>query len=510
MIYGFEHLQTGPHDLEADLCVVGTGAGGGPVVRAAVEAGLSVVALEAGGFVRPRDMTQLEHEMLPKLYHEGAARATRDKAIHVHQGKGVGGSTLHNINLCKRTPEVILGQWRAKYGLSGLGATVWDALYEKVESELSVSSLTHKELNGNNRVLKQGCEALGYAGGYLQHNRQGCMASGFCEVGCPFDAKENALKVYMGPAVRAGATVLTDTWALKIRRNGTRATAVEAITRNPANGAPGKRVTVHAQAVCSSAGATGTPTLLQRSEVPDPPRLVGSRIHLHPGAAVAGVFEEQLASWIGIPQSWECTEFLDLAEGSEKQVWIIAAFAHPAGVSSILSGFGREHARYMNRYRHLAALSPMIHDHTSGTVRARGDFGVEIEYDLTKRDQAQLMLGVRECARILLAAGAQRAVIPFARMLEITDPEHIEPLLRSDRIKKHDLDLTAVHPMSSCWMGDDPATSCVDSYGRYHHLDNLFVADTSLFPTSTGAPPQLTAYALGKHVGRTITRFLGA
>jgi choline dehydrogenase-like flavoprotein len=63
--------------------------------------------------------------------------------------------------------------------------------------------------------------------------------------------------------------------------------------------------------------------------------------------------------------------------------------------------------------------------------------------------------------------------------------------------------------MGSVWMGDDPARACVDSTGRYHHLDNLFVADTSLYPSSIGAPPQNTPYALGTHVGRQIASFLG-
>ena len=76
-------------------------------------------------------------------------------------------------------------------------------------------------------------------------------------------------------------------------------------------------------------------------------------------------------------------------------------------------------------------------------------------------------------------------------------------------IERYNLNITAVHPMSSVWMGERPETSCVDPSGRYHQLDNLFVADTSLYPTSIGGPPQLTAYALGLHVGRRLVASLG-
>lgn len=503
MIYGAASFE---RDLAiaCDVCVIGSGAGGAPVAEECARRGKRVVVLEAGSFLRPRDFTQLEHEMLPRLYHEKAGRTTRDRAIHVHQGKGVGGSTLHNLNLCKRPPAAILARWRECYGLEALPAATLDALFDEVEARLSVRPLGEADLNENNRVLKRGCEALGYRGGYLAHNRRGCVGAGFCEIGCPFDAKENALKVYIAPAVERGAMVLADTWAVRIRWSGRRASAVEAVVRDPATGAERHRVTIEARAVCVAASATGTPALLLRSEVPDPHALVGSRLHLHPGAAVAGIFADEVVGWTGIPQSYECTEFLDFAPGSERRVWITTAFAHPVGASAILGAFGTEHARFLQHYPRLAALLPMLHDETSGRVRPRGNYGVEIDYWPGAADRAQLALGVRECARLLLAAGAKTAIVPLAAPIEIERLEDVDRALGALEIRPHDLDLTAVHPMSSVWMGDDPARACVDSTGRYHHLDNVYVADTSLFPTSIGGPPQITAYALGTHVGRTI------
>ena len=67
-----------------------------------------------------------------------------------------------------------------------------------------------------------------------------------------------------------------------------------------------------------------------------------------------------------------------------------------------------------------------------------------------------------------------------------------------------DLDVTAVHPMGSVAMGDDPRESAVDSRGRHHEVAGLWVADGSLFPTSIGGPPQLSIYAMGLHVGEAI------
>jgi choline dehydrogenase-like flavoprotein len=50
--------------------------------------------------------------------------------------------------------------------------------------------------------------------------------------------------------------------------------------------------------------------------------------------------------------------------------------------------------------------------------------------------------------------------------------------------------------MGGCAMGENDALCVVDSHGRHKHLDNLYVFDGSVFPTSLGVNPQLTIYGL--------------
>ena len=139
MIFEARHR---PEQLQSDICVVGSGAGGAMVAMVAAEAGLRVLVLEAGEFLTPDDMTQREEAMLPRLYWDAAGRTTDDRRIRVHQGKGVGGSTLHNLNLCKRIPEPLLRQWAAQRALGGvLDTRKWDALYTEVEAMLEVSEV---------------------------------------------------------------------------------------------------------------------------------------------------------------------------------------------------------------------------------------------------------------------------------------------------------------------------------------------------------------------------------
>jgi choline dehydrogenase-like flavoprotein len=55
--------------------------------------------------------------------------------------------------------------------------------------------------------------------------------------------------------------------------------------------------------------------------------------------------------------------------------------------------------------------------------------------------------------------------------------------------------LFSAHQMGGCPMGEDPSRSVVSSRGRHHEIENLWIADGSVFPTSVGANPQLSIYA---------------
>jgi hypothetical protein len=242
---------------------------------------------------------------------------------------------------------------------------------------------------------------------------------------------------------------------------------------------------------------------VQQSGVPDPHRLAGNNLHVHPGAIVAGVFSEPVDAWLGVPQATECTEFLEFGPKAKRRAWIVSGFAHPGAAAGFLPGFGPEHATLMRSYRNVAVLITMLHDHASGFVSPGAGEQVHVSYKLDRAEYDQLALGLRESARILLAAGANRVFIPTrparwvsrASELDAVTGRSLGPLNPS---------LTAVHPMSTLWMGTDRKRSVVDPYGQHHHLKNLWVADGSLFPTSIGGPPQIPIYTFARRIARSI------
>jgi hypothetical protein len=426
---------------------------------------------------------------------------------------------VHNINLCKRIPDAILDEWQQTRSLGHLGRDTWNKLYDEVEELLGVSPIEAGRWNRHNRLLEAGTTALGWQGNGMSHNRTGCIGSGFCEVGCSYDAKNNAVKVFVPRAVKAGAQFLTHCRAIEVIHQGGEVKGVKAAALDPKTREVVGDVRIEAKHVCLSASATGTPAILIRSGVPDPSGETGNNLHIHPALVAAGEFDQPVHLWKGIPQTYECTEYLDFEAahpGTKKKsaeakkvglrTWLIAATAHPVSTSTFLPGWGKEHRQLMERYDHMAIFTGMIHDQTPGKVLPSGELGVEIEWSPNENDQKELAFGLARSAELLFAAGARRVFIP-------TDPVRIfergDSLAELEEIDPTTMGITAVHPMSTVPMGDDPKKAAVDSRGKHHHVEGLWVADGSLFPTSIGVPPQMSIYAMGLHVGRAIALQFG-
>jgi len=511
MIFDASTLQL-PLTMEADLVVIGSGAGGMAAATAAAEAGLDVLVLESGAFVPPSTMNQRETDMLPQLLQANGGQTTADRAIKIHQGRAVGGSTVHNINLCARIPAPIRAEWAREHGLEHLPPARWDALYAEVERMLAVSLVDASRRNAHNQLLADGAAALGWEWGALKHNRTGCVGSGFCLLGCAFDAKNNAPKVLMPRLLAARGQILSRCQAVRVTHARGQVTGVDAVALDSVHRRPLGRVLVRAPRVCVSASATGTAAILIRSEIPDPSGLTGRTLRIHPAPVAAGEFGQDVRAWEGIPQTVECTEHLDFAAahpadgaadpGPGNRTWIVPAFAHPVGTATMVPGWGAAHRSLMERYPRLAVFTPMIHDLSAGRVRPQGDLGLRIDYTPNAADRAEIAFGVAASARLLFAAGATSVFVPAGGLRELGPDDDLDAL--QEAIAADPPELTAVHPMGSVPMGDDPKRAPVGSDGKHHHIAGLWVADGSLFPTSIGVPPQVSIYAMGLHVGRAI------
>lgn len=518
MIYDASTFDT-PIRVRTDVCIVGSGAGGATAAAVVAEAGLDVVLLESGPFVPPAVMNQREEDMMPALLKANGSQTTADGRCTIIQGRALGGSTVHNTNLCERIPDAILREWEETRGMKHLPASRWRQLYEHIEEALGVSPIEADRINPHNELFRRGCEELGWESGGLFHNRTGCVESGFCSLGCAYDAKNNAAKVFVPRAVKADAQIFTHCQAVRVIHGDGEVRGIEAVALDPQTRQPMGTVTIEAEQVCLSASATGTPAILLRSEIPDPSDETGNRLTIHPALVAAGEFDDSVRGWEGIPQSWASSEFLDFEAAHPRQdaddaakakaeevglrTWLIPVFAHPMSTATIMPGWGAEHRQLMERYDRMAVFTAMVHDRSYGKVRPSGELGVDIEWSPGEADQRELLFGLARSVELLFAAGATRAFVPTRPLIELERGDSLDVLKEID-LNSGAIDINAVHPMSSVPMGDDPQSAAVDSRGKHHHVQGLWVADGSLFPTSIGGPPQISIYALGLHVGQSI------
>ena len=97
--------------LEADVCIVGSGAGGGVIAGELAQAGLKVCVLEAAGYFNESDFNQLELSAYENMYWRGGPQPTADFNVTVYAGAGLGGGTVINWTNCLRTRPWVREQW---------------------------------------------------------------------------------------------------------------------------------------------------------------------------------------------------------------------------------------------------------------------------------------------------------------------------------------------------------------------------------------------------------------
>jgi choline dehydrogenase-like flavoprotein len=88
---------------------------------------------------------------------------------------------------------------------------------------------------------------------------------------------------------------------------------------------------------------------------------------------------------------------------------------------------------------------------------------------------------------------------------------HPDHLLPHHAYLKNEIPVAGVaHQAGTCRFGSDPATSALDTNCKAHELDNLYVVDTSFFPSIGAVNPALTAMANAIRVGDHLLEHLGA
>lgn len=490
----------GDTTLSCDVVVVGTGPGGAAVGRVLAAAGRSVIFLEEGP-ATPRFRPNLATVNRYHMQEGGVMVArSRDAMMPIAAGRGVGGGSLVNSAICWRTPDTVLESW---VGLLGFDTSFSPAklapIFDEIESIIEVGETPDAIAGENNRIIVRGAQALGLPGGLLRRNTPHCQGCGLCNYGCPVGGKASVDQNLITLAERSGANVYADVHVDTIIVSGGRAAGVEGNVRNTDTHEIVGRMRVEAKDVFVCAGGVGTPRLLHRSGIASQlGPAVGRGLHVHPGNAVLGRCDHLVQMWSGATQgAW--FEHPDLPG-----VLPHTLTAPPGALLVLLGRVGLEAKAQLQDLPYLCGCVVMISDHGEGTVGVHSDGRADISYRFHEDDVQRIKAGMVQTARVLLAGGARSVFAPVHALGEHSSAESFEAALSPRTI--HDFTLYASHPMASCRMGVDPATSVIGPSGEAHGLPGLYLADSSVFPTSLGVNPQLTTMVLGTAIAR---RFIG-
>ncbi|MGF6275454.1 choline dehydrogenase-like flavoprotein [Massilia sp. UYP11] len=493
-----EHDRT----LEADVVIVGSGAGGAISAEILARSSLSVIVVEEGPLKSSRDFQMREADAYPDLYQESGARKTADNAINILQGRAVGGSTTVNWTSSFRTPESTLAWWRRHHGLAFASNDELAPWFAMAERRTGVVDWLVGP-NENNDILRRGAARLGIPSAAIRRNVQGCWNLGYCGMGCPTNAKQSMLVTSIPAALDNGATLVTRARAERLVLRGQQAEELVCTALDGGGVLPsGRQLRLRARHFVVAGGAINSPALLLRSKAPDPSGELGKRTFLHPTVISAAFHEKRVEGWAGAPQSVYSDHFL--AQGpidGPMGYKLETPPLHPLLTATMMSGFGEQHAAAMRDFAHLGAMLALLrdgfHDESpGGVVRLRHDGSGELDYQLNDYLWDGARRALLSMAEIQFAAGARSVQPAHEKAQRYRSWAEARREIAALPQRAHLTRVVSAHAMGGCAMSGDERGGVVDPSGRYRGLANVSVHDGSLFPTSLGANPQLTVYAV--------------
>ncbi|MFJ4254679.1 GMC family oxidoreductase [Microbacterium sp. NPDC090003] len=509
-------MKTYDHDEIVDVVVIGTGAGGAPLLARLAERGLRVVALEAGPNHDPAEYTPDEIDAtainwMSSRFSGGEAPTAFGPN---NSGFGVGGGTLHwgaftprpdarDLRLQTETGEGAdwpidhdeliryVVQVEADIGVSGPTPYPWDP------SRRYLYAPPHR--NAPAELMAAGAAALGIRAtdapaAILTRDRQqphhglrhATTNVGSIHQGERHGAKATTAITYLPAAVAAGAEIRPDAVAHTIERDARgRVTAV--VYRQ---GGVDRRQ--RCAALVLAGGGVETPRLLLHNGIANSSGQVGRNFLAHGAVQVWGRFDEQIRGYRGYPSAL-----------------ITEDYVRPSG------------ADFAGGYL-LQSLGVMPFTYATTLVRGGGVWGDELVAEL---DAGRYSAGIgmnAECLpsdgnRLELSSETDEWGLPLATITfspgvnEKAIDDHaigvMTDLLVAAGARSTRVLARTAHTLGTCRMSDDPARGVVDGSGRSHDIDNLWVCDNSTYPSALTANPGLTQMALSL---RTADRMLAA
>ncbi|HEX2370571.1 MAG TPA: GMC family oxidoreductase [Acidimicrobiia bacterium] len=513
-----------------DVIVIGTGAGGGTLARHLAPSGKNILLLERGDWLprEPNNWSTYDVFVDNRYISADTWYDSEGKQFQPQIHYFVGGATkLYGAALYRLRKEDF-GELHHHGGLS----PAWPISYEEIEPYYTLAEQMY-EVRGargedptephasapypfpalsHEPRIQQISDDLAAAGHHPFHAPCGvrrdeanpaysiCVRCSSCDgFPCPLHAKSDAEVLGVRPALEhPNVTLLRNARAVRLETNATGTTVTDVVVERD-----GEREIYSGGIVVISCGAANSAKLLLASANDNHPNglangsdQVGRNYMFHNSQAVLALSKEPN------PTVFQKTLGLnDFYFGSDD-------FDYPMGNIQMI---GKSQADMFRGEKPIETkLAPTF------TLRGVADHAVDFwlsTEDLPSADN-RVTLEADGNVKLSYTVGNHEAAKRLYHKLKSMlghmgmHPDHLIP---RQAYLKTDIPVAGVaHQAGTCRFGDDPDTSVLDVNCKAHELDNLYVVDTSIFPSIGAVNPALTAMANALRVGDHLLERLGA
>lgn len=525
----------------ADVIVVGAGAAGAAISWQLASSGVRVLCIEQGDFPDVSQYPSTTSRWELKKQNEFSPFPNRrrnsydypiddsDSPISIGNFNGVGGATvlfsghfprMHPSDFMTKTLDGVGDDWPLTYsdlepfftlndrnvGVSGLSG---DPAYPEITGMMPpvpLGKLGEVMMTGFKRAEWHCWPAYSAIITRPVAGRSPCVNLGPCNLGCPQGAKSSADVTYWPKALEAGAKLITKSQVIRLvaRRNNV-------IDSVEVRSLDGQTHVYRAGFFVVTCNGVGTPRLLlnsvssdSRSGLANSSGLVGKNLMLHPLGYIEGIFEEDLQSSVG-PQGCclASHEFYETRrEHDFKRGYSFQVLRGPGPVETAVTALKRRelhwgkniHRQFADRFNRTVSMAAILEDLprvenevSLDTIRRdrNGMPSVRIKYKLDQNTRRMLSHALSNGRRVMSLAGAKKTYA-FGPVRE-----------------------SGWHLMGTARMGSDPGKSVVDRYGKSHDVQNLYVADSSVFVTAGAVNPTSTLQAIALWIGHHLIERIG-
>ncbi len=446
--------------IKTEYLIIGSGPGGAVTSSYLAQKGRGVVIAEEGQLF---DASRLQDsytivDMIKKYRHGGVTTTLGRPPISYVEGKVVGGGSEINSGLYHRTPADVIEKWKKSHELREFDSNLLNPIFENIERRLQISKLGDKAPLSSKK-LEEGARKLNWASQEVPRwfNPEGQRMS--------------MSKTYIPDALKSGAQLVSNCRILKIKKEGAKYFAQSFDTE------------FEAEKVVFCAGATQTPTLLQKNGIG---QNVGRYFQVHPTVKVIAQFKEKVNfENQGVPVH-QIKEFApSLTFG--------CAVGSPAFLSIGLLNFKDFHD-VIKQWQFLASYYVSVSEAGAGSILTLPFLSEGLpRFQVSKDGWLLLYDGFKKLLKVLREAGAT-ALFPSIVGIEPLYADQLPPSLDIEYFKKH-VQLMTIHLFSTCPMGENKKICVTDSFGKIWNEKNIFINDASLLCSSPSVNPQGTIMA---------------